>query len=413
MASAGLLGVALASCSGSDDAPGGGTKVSFFVFNEPSGAYQEAADTCSSDSGGKYAIVFELLPNEADAQREQLVRRLGAEDTSIDIIGMDVIWSAEFANAGWLRPWEGELRQEVTDDVFDSVIESASFEGTLYSAPYTSNTQLLWYREDRVDQAPETWEAMVTEAERLGADGKIQVQGNRYEGFTVWVNSMLESAGAQVLAGPEEPALPEAETLRGLEAMTKYASSEAAPGDIDTSTEDSARLSFEAGGSTFMINYPFVYPSAKENAPDVFKKLGAAKYPAVEEGKPSRPPLGGINLGISKFSENPDLAFEAAACLVAPENQIIAAELGGLPPVREGLYSDPKIKKAYPGFADLIKQSIDDAAPRPLTPAYTDLSLGIQRALHPIGDIAPDEVDDAYEKLRDFVEQAVKREGLL
>ncbi len=48
-----------------------------------------------------------------------------------------------------------------------------------------------------------------------------------------------------------------------------------------------------------------------------------------------------------------------------------------------------------------------------MTPAYTDLSLAIQSALHPIGDIDPDEVTDAYEELQDYVEQAVKREGLL
>ena len=37
----------------------------------------------------------------------QLGRRLGAEDSSIDIMGMDVIWTGEFANAGWVEPWSG------------------------------------------------------------------------------------------------------------------------------------------------------------------------------------------------------------------------------------------------------------------------------------------------------------------
>ena len=54
-----------------------------------------------------------------------------------------------------------------------------------------------------------------------------------------------------------------------------------------------------------MINYPFVYPSAKENAPDVFKVMKAAKYPQVDPSLPSTPPLGGINLGVSAYSEQP------------------------------------------------------------------------------------------------------------
>ena len=409
-----LAGATLSSCSGSDDATGSGTELSFFIFNEPSGAYQEAAAKCSRESGGEYTIAFEFLPAQADAQREQLVRRLGAEDSSIDIVGLDVIWTAEFANAGWLLPWAGEDAQRVTQGVFDSVVESASFEGQLYAAPFTSNTQLLWYRKDRVPRPPATWQEMLDQALEIGpAEGQIQVQANRYEGFTVWINSMIESAGTQVVSGPTEVDLEQAPTEEAIATMAEFASSAVAPPNIDTSTEDTARLGFEAGAASFMINYPFVYPSAKENAPDVFKQIAAAKYPAINEDEPSRPPLGGIHLGVSTYSENPDLTFEAISCLVQPENQLTAATLGGLPPVTESVYDSPDIEKAYPGFSDLIRQSIEDAAPRPQTPAYTDLSLAMQRALHPIGDITPDDVGEAFERLRDYVEQAVTREGLL
>jgi multiple sugar transport system substrate-binding protein len=405
--------VALPGCTGSDSASGSGTELSFFIFNEPSGAYQEAATKCSEDSNGEYTISFEFLPAQADAQREQLVRRLGAEDDSIDIIGMDVIWTAEFANAGFIEPWEGDDAQAVTDGTFDSVVESASFEGDLYAAPFTSNTQLLWYRKDRVDTPPKTWDDMIAEAEKIGDDGLIQVQANFYEGFTVLVNAMIESAGTQILKGPTEVDLEQAPTERALEVLGKFARSPAAPPDIDTSTEDTARLSFEAGGSSFMLNYPFVYPSAKENAPDVFKQMDATIYPAIDEDKPSRPPLGGINLGVSAFSNNKDLTFEAIKCLVQPDNQVTAATLGGLPPTNEAVYETKDIEKAYPGFSDVIKESIDNAAPRPLTPAYTDLSLAIQRSLHPPGDIDPADVTTTYDELVEKVEQAVKREGLL
>jgi multiple sugar transport system substrate-binding protein len=161
-----------------------------------------------------------------------------------------------------------------------------------------------------------------------------------------------------------------------------------------------------------MINYPFVYPSAKENAPKVFEQMGAAQFPKVDADKESRPPLGGINIGVSEFSKKKDLAFEAIECMVQPENQITIAEMGGLPPVREDIYDDPKIEEIYPGFADVIRESIADAGPRPSeSPAYQDLSLGIQRGVHPVTKI--EDADEAYDKLRDYVEQAIKREGLL
>ncbi len=61
-----------------------------------------------------------------------------------------------------------------------------------------------------------------------------------------------------------------------------------------------------------MLNYPFVYASAKANAPDVFKQLGFAIYPTVVDGQaPAGRRSAGFNLGVSAFSDNNDLAFEA------------------------------------------------------------------------------------------------------
>jgi len=404
----GAAALALGACGG--DASGGSNTLNYYIFNEPGGGPQKVAEECAKQSGGRYEIEFQYLPARADQQREQLVRRLGAEDKSIDLIGMDIIWTGEFANAGWLAEVPQEYEGRLTENVFDSVLATARFEDKLYNVPAWSNTQLLWYRKDKVDQPPETWDEMIDKA--VEEKGKIEVQANRYEGLVVWANAMLLSAGAEFLAGPQEVSMEEEGTKRALEVMGKLGRSPAAATAIDTSNEDSARLGFEAGTSIFMINYPFVFPSAKENAPDVFKNMGAAKFPKVDPAEESRPPLGGINIGVSEFSRKQDLAWEAIECMVQPENQITIAEMGGLPPVREDVYDSDEIEKIYPGFADVIRESIASAGPRPSeSPAYQDLSLGIQRGVHPVTKIT--DPDAAYDRLRDYVEQAVKREGLL
>ena len=100
-----LACLAISGCGGSDS--GGSKTLSLFIFNEPSGVLETVAQKCSEEADGAYTIEFEYLPSDADGQREQLVRRLGAEDPSIDLIGMDVIWTGEFANAGWLVPFPG------------------------------------------------------------------------------------------------------------------------------------------------------------------------------------------------------------------------------------------------------------------------------------------------------------------
>ena len=410
-----VAAVALGACGGDDEGGGGPVELNWFIFNEPSGVLTKIAKQCSSSSNGAYTINFEYLPAQADQQREQLVRRLGAEDDSIDIIGMDVIWTGEFANAGWLEEWTGQDKAEVTKGVFQSMIDTASYEGSLWAAPIWTNTQLLWYREDRVPKPPRTWDEMYRQAERIGSNGTIQVQANRYEGLTVWVNSMVASAGTTIVQpdDPQQVALAQEPTATALGTMAELANSSFADPSFSTSNEDSARLAFESGGSSFMINYPFVYPSAKENAPDVFKNIAAARYPRVVPNMPSKPPLGGIILGVSSFSKNKRPAFEAIKCLRQPQNQLQIAGAAGLPPVVERLYDSKRIESIYPGFSKLMRTSIEAAAPRPVTPAYQDVSLAIQRVVHPVGEIDPQDPGPVAEDLREKVETALNVEGLL
>jgi multiple sugar transport system substrate-binding protein len=412
LAALSLAAFGLAACGGSSD-KSGTRDLTFFVAIQPGGTIEEVSKRCSEESKGKYTITPEFLPTDASQQREQLVRRLGAEDSSIDIVGMDVIWIGEFANAGWVEEWTGPLKKKVTEKVFPNVIETASFEDKLYAAPFNTNTQLLWYRKDLVKKPPKTWDEMIDVAEGLKEAGSIQVQASRYEGYMVFVNALIESAGTEILSGPEEVDLEQAPTEKALQVIGRLANGGAAPPSLSTSDEDTARLGFEAGESAFMTNYTFAYGSAQEEAPDIGKVMGFARFPRVDASKPSKPPLGGFNLAVSSFSENKDVAFEAAACLANDTSQKTAVELDGLPPSRSDLYSDKAVTKAYPGFAQLVKESIEASGPRPTTPAYQDVSLAVQRSLHPPDKIDPEDTESVYEELKSNLEDAVKREGLL
>lgn len=406
---AALAGVVLSACGGSS---GGPPQLTFFVAIQPGGTIEATAERCTKEAEGKYTIKPELLPNDASQAREQLVRRLGAKDSSIDVIGLDVILTSEFANAGWIAPWKGKQKEEASKNVFKSVLRTATFENELYAAPFNTNTQLLWYREDLVPKPPETWDEMIKVAEGLPEAGKIQVQAERYEGYTVWVNALIESAGTSILSGPEEVELEQKPTEEALEVIGRLAHSSAASPNLPTSNEDTARLAFEAGEAAFMTNYTFAFASAKENAPEINENMGAAPFPRVNSN-PARPPLGGFNLAVSAYSSHQPQAFEAALCLSGEKSEETAVELDGLPPSHENLYSGKVVQKAYPGFAELVREEIEAAGPRPVTPAYQDVTSAIQRALHPPESIPAEGVEGKYEELKEDLEQAVKREGLL
>lgn len=386
----------------------------WYVFNERSGAFQEAARRCSQASDGAYRVDFVPLPADASQQREQLVRRLAAEDSDIDIIGMDVIWTAEFAEAEWILPWPRETAGEVAANRLGPPVESARYDGRLWAVPFTTNAQLLWYRTDRVDRPPETWAEMIHMAEELGEVGTIEAQGERYEGFTVFFVSLLASAGGSVLEEGEATdfgaavALPREPTLDALRVMRKLATSPAADPSLPRAREDQARLAFEAGGASFMVNYTFVWPSARRNAPEVAEHMGWARWPAVAPDRPSRVTVGGINLAVGAYSRHPELAFRAAECIASPENQRLAASQGGLPPTIESLYDEEEVRETFP-FADLLRETLRDAVQRPRTPLYTDVSLAISHTLHPMSEIRPEE---DLQRLRDALGRALRSEGL-
>src|SRR5260370_19235938 len=196
-----LTSSALAAC-GSSTASSGPVTHHSYRFPANSGAIQQAVTTCSAQSGGKYTIAYNKLPNSADGQRQQMVRRLAAGDSSMDILGLDVTWEAEFAQAGWILPWTGSNQQQASADTLSVPLQTATWQGKLYAVPYNSNTQLLWYRSDLVPNPPTTWDEMINDSIQLAKAGKphlIEIQGAQYEGTVVWFNSLLASAGGSVL----------------------------------------------------------------------------------------------------------------------------------------------------------------------------------------------------------------------
>ncbi|WP_295412897.1 ABC transporter substrate-binding protein [uncultured Thiodictyon sp.] len=402
------LSLLLAACGPSETA--GPPTLRWYVFKEPSGAFAQAAQRCSAASQGRYTIALSDLPADADQQREQLVRRLAAGDTDLDLIGMDVIWTAEFAEAGWILAWPPALAGQVVDGRIKGPVASATYRGQLWAAPFTTNIQLLWYRTDRVGDPPATWDTLIQRAEGIGDGGRIEIQGERYEGLTVFFVSLLASAGGSVLdASGRAPSLAPEPTRQALALMKRLANSPAADPALDTSREDHTRLAFERGHSAFMVNYSYVWPSARANAPAVAEHMGWARWPRVDPQRPSRVAIGGLNLGVAAHSRHPQLAFAAATCLVSVENQRLAARLGGLPPTTAALYDDPELRRTFP-FAEVLRATLEDAVQRPQSPVYSDISLAIGRTLHPLRDIDPER---DVERLRRAVGRALRSEGLL
>lgn len=438
----------------------GGTVISLYTPANEQATFTAAAKRCNEEEfGGRFRIEQRNLPKGADDQRLQLARRLTGNDRSLDVMALDVVWTAEFAEAGWALPLSedpaGRAEPDATADTLPGPLKTAEWQGRLYAAPVTTNTQLLWYRADLLEDPPKTWDDMVAAAARLHAAGSpswIAVQGKQYEGLMAWFNTLLESAGGQVLSDdgtrvtltdtPEHRAA----TVKALQIIKAVATAPGADPSVTQSDETTARLALEQGNAAMEVNWPYVLPSLLENAvkggvrflplnrdPDMRgaindvgtfepsdeqfrsafdaskKVFDFAHYPAVRAGEPAKVTIGGLNLAVANTSRHKAEAFEAIRCLRNVDNQRDTSVEGGLPAVRASLYDDPAFQAKYPQY-EIIRDQLTDAAVRPATPVYQSVSTRVSAALAPITAIDPEKMAD---ELTVQVQKAIDGKGLI
>jgi multiple sugar transport system substrate-binding protein len=445
----------VSSCGSSD----GVVVVSFYTPASETATFTAVAKRCNDELGGRFRIEQRSLPKAADDQRLQLARRLTGNDRTLDLMALDVVWTAEFAEAGWALPLSddpaGQAEADATDNTLPGPLETAKWQNELFAAPVTTNTQLLWYRADLVAPPPDTWDGMVAEATRLHAEGKpswIAVQAKQYEGLVVWFNTLLESAGGQVLSEDGKHVTltdtPEhrAATVKALQIIKAVATAPGADPSVTQTDEGTARLALEQGKAALEVNWPFVFASMLENAVkggvpflplndkpelagsindagtfsptddqftvafDASKEVfGFAPYPGVIPGQPTRVTLGGLNIAVAKTTRHPAEAFEAVRCIRNLENQKYTSIEGGLPAVRTSLYSDPEFQKKYPQY-EIIRDQLTTAAVRPATPNYQAVSTRISATLAPITQIDPEKTAD---ELTVQVQKAIDGKGLI
>ena len=404
------MSAVLVACGGE-----GGPPALTWYTNPDSGGQAEIAKRCTEAANGEYRIETTGLPTDATAQREQLIRRLAGGDSSVTLMSLDPPFVPEFAQAGFLYEIPQDRAQEFTDGVVESAVESATWQDELVVVPFWANTQLLWYRKSVVEQAglnPEqiTWEQMIQAAEQQNKT--VAVQGNRYEGYTVWINALVESAGGQVLENPE--ASPEDLEL-GLdgpagEAAAQVINQVAGVGGpaVSTADEEAARRLFQGENGGFMVNWPYVWAAwlgeveAGTLEQSVVDDIGWAIYPQVSPDEEAAPPFGGIHLGIGAFTDEPEFALEAAECITSEENQKYYMLSNGNPAALKSVYEDPEVQEAYP-MADTIVESLEQAAPRPLTPYYSEVSASLQREFHPPASVDQGTPNEAAELIRQVI----------
>jgi multiple sugar transport system substrate-binding protein len=408
-----LVAGVLAACSGSSGPP----TLTWFI-NPDNGGQVKLAAECTAAAKGAYKITTSLLPTDATQQRQQLVTRLSAKDSSISLMSVDPIYLPELSEAGFLAKVPAADVTAFEKNVFKPAIAAASWQGKLIAAPFTSNVQLLWYRKQVAQDAgldmtkPVTWDQIIDAAKK--EKKTVALQADLYEGYAVWINALILGAGGHIVENPGAQAkdiklgVNSAAGKKAAAIIEKVVKEGVGGPALSTSEEGQAQALFQdPKNSGFMVNYPFIWAAL---SPAQKKTVGFTLYPETQAGTPSKPPFGGIDIAVGNYTSHKDLAFQAAQCITSAPHleQYMVAE--GNPSANETVYTKPDILKAFPnGLAAMIKKSLSVSGPRPQTQYYGDLSGALQQKFSP-----PDSVNSSTpKKAQDFILSVLKGDKLL
>ncbi|MFF2527969.1 extracellular solute-binding protein [Brevibacillus sp. NPDC058079] len=329
-------------------------------------------------------IEIREMPADTGQSHDQYVTMFSAQSSEIDVFDLDVIWPAEFAQAGYLLPLDRLMEQDgvETGKYIKGAMDAGNFGGQQWTMPKFIDAGLLFYRKDLVTEAPKTWDDLIAQAKATKGKGGTKfgylMQAKQYEGLVCNFVEFSASYGGKILDEQGKVAVNNPATIKGLKKMIEVVKSDFVPTNITTFMEPESHTAFLEGQAPFIRNWPYQFALAQDQAQSkIVDQVAIAPLPAGDAG--SAAALGGWMGGINKFSKHPKEAWEFLKFMTGPEGQKISAVEGGLAPTYLPAYDDADVQKASPLFANKdFVDGVSAAVSRPTTPIYPKISEVIQ-----------------------------------
>ena len=314
-------------------------------------------------------------------------------------MALDVVWTADFAANQWLAPLTGDLEVD-TSGLLEPTVESATYNDTLYALPQNTNGQLLFRNTELADKAPEKFEDIASACEAIKDDSScLTTQLKQYEGLTVNTAGFIEGWGGSILDDEGNVTVDSDKSKEGLQALVDAYEDGTISKDSTAATEEETNLAFTEGKTAFAINWPYMYTNAEE------KGVKFEVQPLVGKDGVGVSTLGGYNNGININSEHKATALDFMKFIINEENQKSFAE-ASFPPVLASIYDDESLVEEFP-YLPALKESLENAAPRPVSPFYTAISKAVQDNAY-AALTAGKSVDDATKDMKAAIEAAAQ-----
>ncbi len=241
--------------------------------------YGHGVDSVTVQSSGSYA----------DNQLTTLQLGFQAGVFTSHVIAIDVVWTAQFADNGWIIPLDLYLTDVNLNDYGSGIVAACEYQGQYYAFPYFMNLGVLYYRTDLMDEyfgvgmwseaIFDTWEELNATANTIlnnaSTPGKYPDlvgyigQFDAYEGgvvnFFEWIgsNGVLDAITSTGQVNIDTQAVRDAMTfLKGL-VPPQYTEVQGTPYIIPRSglvhDEGSSGALWLANNSIFCRQWPYIY----------------------------------------------------------------------------------------------------------------------------------------------------------
>ncbi|SES89494.1 carbohydrate ABC transporter substrate-binding protein, CUT1 family (TC 3.A.1.1.-) [Natronincola peptidivorans] len=317
-----------------------------------------------------------------------------ARSAEVDVYQIDVIWPGDLAEHFVDLNQYGAA--SVVNDHFPAIVENNTVDGKLVAIPWFTDAGLLYYRTDLLEkydrQPPTTWDELEETAKIIQDGERVEGnqdfvgyvwQGNSYEGLTCnaleWIAS---NDGGTIISPDQEITINNQNAVEIIEKAAGWIGT-ISPRGVTGMAEEDARAIWQGGNAAFMRNWPYAYSLSNEDDSAVKGVFDVSALPAGNSGAGAAT-LGGWQLAVSKYSENPEIAADVALFMASYEMQKMRAIKGSFNPTIKALYEDPEVLEASPFFGSLYDVFINAVA-RPSTataPNYNSVSTAFFRSVH-------------------------------
>jgi len=387
-----------------------GITLKIIVTDQQAPGVVDVMDEFVAATAGVDAVEVVASGTKSEDQLTYLTTTMTAGSSEYDVIGLDTIWTAQFADNGWIEDLTDDLEAGEMDDYFGGMVDSCTYQGKVWAYPYFMNLGVMFYRKDIIERNGftiadfATWDdfkdntnAILDNETEQGLNPDLVGlvgQFDAYEGgvcnFIEWIGSngvttIFDEDGNSAINNTN--AIEAMEFLAGLFAP-RYTgvmnNTYIIPRAGLTHDEGSSVGTWNAGNTIFMRQWPFAYGGSESNellndtdVSDNYTQFGVAAMPTANGTADQKSAIvGGAILALPASGANREEALALIRFLGDTLAQKAELTVCSNFPALKSVFDD--LPAGFEWVAN-FEEAAELSLARPVHPLYSTFSIEISQ----------------------------------